>query len=905
MNMGNSPIAGFGAPLLWLALLLPLGFALVRASDRPPDDHPKRVEAVEISPATTALLPRGKEADGIIGDFVLRNGYVHALVSASRPGRKANYATERGFVTAGALYDFDVAGADNDQLTVFRPGGLGGDVSWVRIVEDGRDGAAVVETVRTVAMGDTVIQQFRDELAHELRARRLVGPADPVDDAALRRIDSADLNAPFAEKRRFLEAIPGGISVRHEYRLEAGWRHLQITSTFRNHSAERKRVPVLPVWKEFSRQWEVGPVRVGDSIDPADRRAYAWAPVTTDPDGRLAPDDRLERGLNLAPGQEESRVIVLTVADSPLAAYGLLAGLTGVTGRVQGTARDATGHAAVRAAIELEVEGQTLPAYPASDGTFSFELPPGVYTARLVDIGRPTEEQQFVVRGGDIRLDFTPRPASAVRVDVQEDGAGFLPAVVEFIGLDGTTVPNLGPMQRARGCDNRYYSPTGRFVQQLPPGRYLVRVMRGPEYDVFAQEIEIEPDQTAALEARLERTVSTEGWVSTDYHVHSTDSGDNYTGAEDRVIALAAEHIEFAAATEHNRIGDWSPHIARLGLSGHLATAPGIELTRSGEFHLNAFPLEPRPFTQDNGAPPWHPDPRISALTLRALFPAHSDGWVHLNHPVVGTIFNDRHRDHLPDGGYSGLEHLIDGTEAWSSEILNPSIWYDRPRAGNTGELERRENRTFGWLQLLNQGRRIWIIAVSDSHSVCGRGAGGWRTYVASATDDPGSIDPAELVRSSKAGRMMITNGPFLTVRTSDGKPVGSTVTSPGFVDLEVRVETADWIDIDRVQVLVNGRALPEYNYTREARPEMFGDGVVQFDQRIRISLQADAHLIVVATSEHLPLSGAWKANRVPGQRPMAYTNPIFVDVDGNGFNANGDTLGHPLLVTPRFRQRY
>jgi len=28
---------------------------------------------------------------------------------------------------------------------------------------------------------------------------------------------------------------------------------------------------------------------------------------------------------------------------------------------------------------------------------------------------------------------------------------------------------------------------------------------------------------------------------------------------------------------------------------------------------------------------------------------------------------------------------------------------------------------------------------------------------------------------------------------------------------------------------------------------------------------------------------------------PCAYNNPIFIDVDGGGFTANGDTLGYPL----------
>src|SRR6478672_10134321 len=97
----------------------------------------------------TDLLPTGKEADGIIGDFVLRNQKIHVLISANLPLRRANMATEYAFVTPGCLYDLDLRSAGNDQITVFRPGEQGGEVSYVRIADDGKDGAAVIETVRT------------------------------------------------------------------------------------------------------------------------------------------------------------------------------------------------------------------------------------------------------------------------------------------------------------------------------------------------------------------------------------------------------------------------------------------------------------------------------------------------------------------------------------------------------------------------------------------------------------------------------------------------------------------------------------------------------------------------------------------------------------------------------------
>ena len=39
-------------------------------------------EAFEVGPKDTDKLPGGKEADGIVGDFVMRNDAVEALISS-------------------------------------------------------------------------------------------------------------------------------------------------------------------------------------------------------------------------------------------------------------------------------------------------------------------------------------------------------------------------------------------------------------------------------------------------------------------------------------------------------------------------------------------------------------------------------------------------------------------------------------------------------------------------------------------------------------------------------------------------------------------------------------------------------------------------------------------------------
>src|SRR5262245_9627435 len=189
---------------------------------------PTKVIAVEIGRHNTTLLPRGKEADGIIGDFVLHSDRVHALISGAQPLRRANMRTENEFVTQGCLYDLDLAGANNDQITAFRPGNAGGEVSWVRVVEQ-TGNAGVIESVRTADKGN-------------------------------------------------------GLYTRHEYRLEPGWQHLLITSTYRNQSQKPVVIHPAAEWRGFedSREWTAGEVRVADSTDPFDKRAYGWSFVPGD-----------------------------------------------------------------------------------------------------------------------------------------------------------------------------------------------------------------------------------------------------------------------------------------------------------------------------------------------------------------------------------------------------------------------------------------------------------------------------------------------------------------------------------------------------------------------------------------------------------------------------------------------
>lgn len=795
--------------------------------------HP---EAFQVGPDRAEDLPGGKEADGIVGDFVLRNDRVEAVIGNGRASRKPNlFVYYDGTPTPGCLYDLTLRGRHNDQLTLFAPSDLRGEVSHVRLLRDGSDGEAAVETFVSSA------QNTRQP----------------------------------------------GLAIRHEYRLRPGWQGVLMVTTVRNESSAAIRFDPSDRWSPLVDLTTVRGYTVGDAVDPADKTGYAFRWLETE--GFVPPPEELE----LAPGASSTFARALSVAESPAAAYGRLARHLEGTSIFRASLRDPEGMAVTTARVELTTAGKVLAAYPDAQGDLEFPLPFGEYEVRIADPGRNVETRALSVHPDrPARIEATLGPVSRLSFRIRDGEGRSIPCKAQILGTNGTASPKLGPANRAHGCLDQYHSARGDFTVAVPSGRYHVVVTHGPEFSHLAIPVEVEPGGTANVAGLLRRVVDTRGWVSTDFHNHSTESGDNTTSTDDRLINLAAEQVEFAPTTEHNRIFDWTPHIQRLGLTGELATVPGIELTGSGA-HFNAFPFQPKPRTQDGGGPSWQKDPRLNAIVLRDLQGADPSRWVQINHPDMIENWVDRDGDGLADGGYVGLTPLLDAAETWGTGILAQAP-YQLYRTAN-GRDAVGAQREFVWLQLLNQGHRLHCIAVSDAHGIHGAGVGGWRTYVRSATEDPSRLDWRELARNAKAGRMFVSSGPFLEVSTEDGTGPGGTTRASAGVHLRIRVQCSDWIRIDRVQVLVNGRQPPKLNFTRAAQPAAFGDGSVQFEKTVGIPLEEDAHLIVVAIGEKSDLGVGFGTSAQAKWRPCAYNNPIYVDVDGDGWKPNHDTLGWEL----------
>jgi len=820
------------------------------------------------------LVPAGKEVDAIYGDFLMKNDKVVVVIGSTLFNRQLNLRISSA---QGSVVDFALLSSNNDQLTVFHPHAYVGD-----------------------------------------------GPA--ADRAEVIKPDGAEVTLRVTRKA----TAESPVEVVTDYTLKDGDQHLKIVTTRRNTSDKPAKVRLTDrLFHEkpavFS---EVGQHLLVASLDRYFGMSYGLVrtdgkpmniagstPASRTGTGLIDYSDLITKGAGpggaeLAPGQSLvlSRLLVAGDDLASMQRTAMAALQAPVRTSIAATVTDDTSKPLARVSVGVyraaDWEGVTPAArkdltpvsfgFTGADGRTLLPVPPGKYAVSIEDPGRIP-----VVKTLEIAADATSAAelkasigdVSRVAFDVTDESGASSPVKVQFIGAGNTPNPDLGPDQRADGCRNLWFSVKGRFEVPLPPGDYYVLLSRGPEYDVAWRTLSLAPGRKALVSARLPRVVDTRGWISADFHNHSTPSGDNSTQVEGRLACLIAEGIEFGAATEHQRIMSYKPYLEAMGAAKLMATSDGMELTSTPLplMHLNAFPLHAHPHTQFGGGPLVDKDPLVQIKRLKD-HDSGSDKLMQQNHPDIGWLVYDKDGDGKPDEGFGTLPYT-DVVEIWTTTILA-----QKPKLTRRGNVI--NDRMFNWLQLLNQGHRLPGVANTDAH-VCFHDSGVIRNWVKSDTDVPAEIKEMDVVHASRKGRLIISNGPFLDVSLIGGDAgkaaiPGDDIRISGDGKLKVRVQCPNWFDVNRVQVLMNGKPDPTLNFTRQTHQAMFADGVVKFEQELAVKFPADAHVMVVATGENSSIGPVMGADAQP---PMAISNPIYVDADGNGFKANGDTLGSPLPV--------
>jgi hypothetical protein len=591
---------------------------------------------------------------------------------------------------------------------------------------------------------------------------------------------------------------------------------------------------------------------------------------------------------------EQAHVAAATDVILPL--LGVASLETGVEGAVE--------PASVRTVVQVETAAGAPVTSIATDlrGRYRAVLPPGDYALHLRAAGRTPEHRRVrVEEGGFAPVEVLRWPALATLrfAPAFADGG---PGRIVIQGLAGTPDPVLEPelldfrldgvlAPSASETNALWFVGNASDVPEasLAPGRYALTATRGLEYEAQQAVVALEqPGDVATVEPfDLERVAVLPDHVSADLHVHAQASDDSGTPNEQRLRELVAAGIDLFVATDHDHVADYRSALETLGLGQQIRVVTGVEVTSSTPSfaapwtvgHHNAWPIAHRPLAHRAGAP------ESQEFALGELYSnlrrEHGVGVVQLNHP--------RGREAgLEEGSY--LTHLgtlgrpADPTRPLSVHpnraLLEPAADGTRPldfdaievMNGNAWDQYRATRQDFLWL--LRQGVRRTATANSDSHGP-DELAGLPRNYVR-IPDDAGR-DVATFDSALRAGRSFGTTGPLVTHFSVNGASMGETVGAPGGeVRIAYQVAAASWVPRGEVRLLVNGEVVFVSN-------EGLGVVPLRLGRDAFVTLEAGVPLDVDPAVWKATHPGLYTEVLAPGFLPAAFTNPVYVDVDGDG----------------------
>ncbi len=478
--------------------------------------------------------------------------------------------------------------------------------------------------------------------------------------------------------------------------------------------------------------------------------------------------------------------------------------------------------------------------------------------------------------------------------------------------------------------DIAFVPPDGKLDLPLPPGKYTVTLSRGPVYSLWpagagpgpaGQPVTISAGGTAKVDAVLHKVVDTSGHLCGDFHVHAINSPDAPVPNLDRVLSMTAEGVDVMVSTDHDYVTDFGPAIAAAKAEAVLAAIPGVELTTFDYGHYNGFPMPVKAGDVNGGAPDWGNGEK-AGMTPPQIAQA-------LGAPDPARVAQINH----PDGGYwkvIELDALTGVTLADPTKFRMPAVVPDS-KTGDTklftsqftaveilnGYSAEKFVTCLGWwMPLLSTGTRFTGTAVSDTHNWTSSQSGGPRSWVrvGAGKDKVQGLDIAQFAKDINAGKVVGSSGPFVVVRATtagnagifgvgDTVPLPAGIALPALVTIEVEIQAPQWMQFDTVELYRDVTDIaPPPGQTNSSEPKARqkvsfqlgaddlkngADGSADAKRWVKKvvfteKVEKDAWLVVFVRGKgKLPV--ALVSGR--GATPFAFTNPIYIDADGKGYD--------------------
>jgi hypothetical protein len=390
----------------------------------------------------------------------------------------------------------------------------------------------------------------------------------------------------------------------------------------------------------------------------------------------------------------------------------------------------------------------------------------------------------------------------------------------------------------------------------VPRGTYSITVTRGFEYEPWEQKIELTqgPQETTIRLHRLWNWRQ-RGWFSGDHHTHLFRHGGSLYPSlrwPDVMRVARAEGLDFLPFMGADRYPADTQQTDFRGQATNFVYELTEEITEDFWGHvcpIGATPQSRRDRRYDEG--PMNFD-RYAAI-------AGSGGILSYGHPY-GPLTNADNLEALSKPGHDLVAREFPIDLALGIPCAMDLLAMEGPH----NQLARKLHDLY---RLWNLGFRPVVAASTDFHVDQGRQPiGSVRTYVRA-----GALDMPSIAQAYRAGHTFATSGPLLDLRVGGAGP-GDELRLPASGErVQVDVEAVSIGQLDRVEILVNGKVFRTFSPVQEQR--ITGACQVTAERSLWIAARAygpeDRHL------------ASQLEGRALGAAQFAHTTPVYVLVEG------------------------
>ncbi len=361
----------------------------------------------------------------------------------------------------------------------------------------------------------------------------------------------------------------------------------------------------------------------------------------------------------------------------------------------------------------------------------------------------------------------------------------------------------------------------GVFETAVPPGRQHLIFKKGIEYGGVERKVLVEPGATVEQRVVLERSfdLPEHGWYSGDAHVHVARDG------EQDASLLSWSQAEDVHVTHTLQMGD----VRRTYFPQFSWQDRGT--TRRGDYLLS----------------PGQEDPRSSLRGHTILLNNAQEHW----NPEHYYLYEDLFQKVRQEGGLAGYAHAGTAFHADRSMALSmPLGVVDLLEVFNNGVLK--TPVLYHWWNL---GFSLTPIGGCDYPFGRMRMLGDSRFYA--QVDGP--LSPDSWIAGLRGGNTYVSNGPLVEFQLGDAHPGERSVVAPGSrPTLRAHVRCHPSVDrLKRVCVVQAGEIVQEIT----PPPESSQDFLWETSWPVQHS--------------------TWIALKVEGEKTLAHTNAIFLEVNG------------------------